>query len=129
MYNSDRLTLSFVLSAARAGAMVANFVEAVGFVVTGDRVRGIVARDALARRDEFEIRARALASGWQIGQEGDTPRGPFIYFLNEGHPGTIVEMAEATSTRMRIFDQVREAALDWDGSDPIRLNWPRRSMR
>ena len=33
-----------------------------------------------------EIRERALTSGWQIGQEGDTPRGPFIYFLNEGHP-------------------------------------------
>ena len=23
-----------------------------------------------------------------------------------------------------IFDQVREAALNWDGSDPIRVNWP-----
>ncbi len=34
-------------------------------------------------------------------------------------------MAEATPTRMRIFDQVREAALTWDGSDPIRMNWPR----
>ena len=34
------------------------------------------------------------------------------------------EMAEATETRMRIFDQVREAARNWDGSDPIRLNWP-----
>ena len=30
--------------------------------------------------------------------------------MNEGHPGTIVEMAEATPTRMRIFDAVREAA-------------------
>ena len=67
-----------------------------------------------------EIRDRALKSGWEIGQEGDTPRGPFIYFLNEGHPGTVVEMAEATPTRMRIFDQVREAAIGWDGSDPIR---------
>jgi len=71
-----------------------------------------------------EIRERALATGWEIGQEGDTPRGPFIYFLNEGHPGTIVEMAEATPTRMRIFEQVREAALTWDGSDPVRMNWP-----
>src|SRR6266699_2566014 len=35
-----------------------------------------------------EIRERALKSGWEIGQEGDTPRGPFVYFLNEGHPGT-----------------------------------------
>ena len=71
-----------------------------------------------------EIRERALRSGWQIGQEGDTPRGPFIYFLNEGHPGTVIEMAEATPVRMRIFDQVRNAALNWDGRDPIRINWP-----
>ena len=40
------------------------------------------------------------------------------------HPGTVVEMAEATLTRMRIFDQVREAARNWDGKDPIQLNWP-----
>jgi hypothetical protein len=65
-----------------------------------------------------------LTFGWEIGQEGDTPRGPFIYFLNEGHPGTVIEMAEATPVRMRIFDQVREAALNWDGRDPIRMNWP-----
>src|SRR5579863_6256121 len=71
-----------------------------------------------------EIRERALKTGWRIGQEGDTPRGPFIYFLNEGHPGTVVEMAEATPTRMRIFDQVREAALGWDGKDAIRMDWP-----
>jgi len=71
-----------------------------------------------------ETRERALKSGWQIGQEGDTPRGPFIYFLNEGHPGTVVEMAEATPTRMRIFDAVRAAAIGWDGSDPIRHEWP-----
>jgi len=71
-----------------------------------------------------EIRERALRSGWQIGQEGDTPRGPFIYFLSEGHPGTVIEMAEATPVRMRIFDQVREAALNWDRRDPIRMNWP-----
>ena len=71
-----------------------------------------------------EIREKALASGWHVGQEGDSARGPFIYFLEEGHPGTVIEMAEATPTRMRIFDKVREAAKSWDGSDPVRLNWP-----
>jgi hypothetical protein len=71
-----------------------------------------------------EIRERALRFGWQIGQDGDTPRGPFIYFLNEGHPGTVIEMAEATPVRLRIFDQVHKAALNWDGRDPIRINWP-----
>jgi hypothetical protein len=30
-------------------------------------------------------------------------------------------MAEATRVRMRIFDQVREAALNGDGRDPIRM--------
>jgi hypothetical protein len=71
-----------------------------------------------------EIREKALANGWHAGQEGDSARGPFIYFLEEGHPGTVIEMAEATPTRMRIFDRVRAAAKNWDGSDPIRLNWP-----
>ena len=56
---------------------------------------------------------------------GETPRGPFVYFLNEGHPGTVIEMAELTPTRRRIFDAVREAAIDWDGSDPVRYDWPR----
>ena len=72
-----------------------------------------------------DVRERALKTGWSIGQEGDTPRGPFIYFLNEGHPGTIVEMAAAPPTRMRIFNQVRKAALGWHGSTPVRRDWPR----
>jgi hypothetical protein len=32
-------------------------------------------------------------------------------------------MAEATPVRMRIFDQVREAALNWDGAIPSAINW------
>ncbi len=67
---------------------------------------------------------RALANGYTIGQQGESARGPFVYFRNEGHPGTVIEMAQATPERMRIFDQVRQAALDWDGSDPIRRTWP-----
>jgi glyoxalase/bleomycin resistance protein/dioxygenase superfamily protein len=71
-----------------------------------------------------ELRDRALKNGWTIAQEGDTPRGPFIYFLQEGHPGTIIEMSEATPTRKRIFEAVRQAAIGWDGSDPIRRTMP-----
>jgi len=33
-------------------------------------------------------------------------------------------MAHFTPERRRIFDAVREAAIDWDGSDPIRDQWP-----
>jgi hypothetical protein len=74
--------------------------------------------DFQARRD------RAVADGWTIGQEGESARGPFVYFLDEGHPGTVIEMAEMTPTRRRIFDAIRAAAVDWDGSDPIRQSWP-----
>jgi 2-dehydropantoate 2-reductase len=31
---------------------------------------------------------RATLRTWS--KEGDTPRGPFIYFLDEGHPGTVI---------------------------------------
>jgi len=34
-------------------------------------------------------------------------------------------MVELTPTRRCIFDAVRKAAVDWDGSDPIRHDWPR----
>ena len=50
--------------------------------------------------------------------------GLFVYFHNEGHPGTVIEMSHATPTRRHIFDAVREAAVGWDGRDPIRTGWP-----
>jgi hypothetical protein len=67
---------------------------------------------------------RALANGYEIGQQGDSARGRFVYLWNEGHPGTVIEMAHMTPDRRRIFDAVREAAADWDGSDPVREKWP-----
>jgi hypothetical protein len=67
-----------------------------------------------------ELRDRAVANGWTIGQEGDSTRGAFVYFLNEGHPGTVIEMSHLTPARRHIFDNIRAAAVDWDGSDPIR---------
>lgn len=66
----------------------------------------------------------ALANGYSIGQQGDSPRGRFVYLWNEGHPGTVIEMAHMTADRARIFGAVRDAAVDWDGSDPIRNTWP-----
>lgn len=61
MYNSERLTLSFVLSAARAGADVANYVEVIGFLRDGDRITGVKARDVLTG-DELEIRAKIVVN-------------------------------------------------------------------
>ena len=44
-----------------------------------------------------------------IGQQAGSPRGRFVYFWNEGHPGTVIEMAHNTPDRKLIFDAVREA--------------------
>lgn len=79
--NSDRLTLAFILSAAEAGAQVANFVEANGFVREGDRIHGVRCRDVLGG-GEILVRARVVlnASGpWadrtlaSLGLEGRSP--------------------------------------------------------
>jgi hypothetical protein len=35
-------------------------------------------------------------------------------------PGSVVEMSHLTPTRRKIFDGVREVAVNWDGKDPIR---------
>ena len=67
---------------------------------------------------------QALEAGYEVGQEADTPRGRFVYFWNEGHPGTVIEMAHLSSERRRIFDAIREAAVDWEGAEPIRREWP-----
>ena len=67
---------------------------------------------------------RALSNGYKIGQQGDSARGRFVYLWNEGHPGTVIEMAHLTEGRKRIFDAVRAAAVGWDGSDPVRRSWP-----
>ncbi len=62
MYNSDRLTLSFVVSAEREGAVVANFVEAEGFLRAGDRIRGVVAKDTLSGSGGLEVRGKIVVN-------------------------------------------------------------------
>lgn len=75
--------------------------------------------------EDYEDRLEhALSNGYSVGQAGDSPRGPFVYLWEEGHPGTVIEMAHMTPTRRAIFDAIREAAADWDGTDPIRRTWP-----
>jgi len=36
----------------------------------------------------------------------------------------VIEMAEMTPARERIFAGVRDAARNWDGTDPVRRAWP-----
>ncbi len=59
MYNPPRLVLAFLQSAVREGAVVANYVEATGFLRDGQAVRGVAARDVLSGT-ELEIRASVV---------------------------------------------------------------------
>ncbi len=67
-----------------------------------------------------EVYKRALEQGYTVWQEGTMPRGPFAYFKTEGVQGTVFEISQLTPGRRRFFDMVREAAVNWDGRDPIR---------
>jgi glycerol-3-phosphate dehydrogenase len=61
VYNSERLVLSFIKAAARRGADVANYAEAVGFLRQGDRAGGVEVVDSLTG-DSFPVRARAVVN-------------------------------------------------------------------
>lgn len=74
--------------------------------------------------DYDERLQHALSNGYSIGQQGDSARGRFVYLWNEGHPGTVIEMAHLTPEREAIFDAIRSASIGWDGAEPIRRHWP-----
>lgn len=46
--------------------------------------------------------------------------GRFVYFNEEAHPGTVIELSEVMGPKGRMFDLIREASVDWDGKDPVR---------
>lgn len=63
-YNTERLTLSFVLSACSRGARVANYAEVTGLHTEGNAVVGVHARDRLSG-EAFDIRGKTtlIAAG------------------------------------------------------------------
>ncbi|HYG46222.1 MAG TPA: VOC family protein [Bordetella sp.] len=64
---------------------------------------------------------RLLAQGFKPKMSGEVgDRGRFIYFDTEYHPGTVIELSEVAGPKGRMFQQIREAADGWDGSDPVR---------
>jgi len=66
IYNSERLLLEFILSTVDAGAEVANYVEAVDFLHTSNRITGALVRD-IRSGQVFDIRSRMVlncAGGW-----------------------------------------------------------------
>jgi hypothetical protein len=65
---------------------------------------------------------RAVAAGYKVGHEGQIggPQGRFVYFDTETHPGTVIEMSDISGAKGKFFEHIRNAAANWDGSNPIR---------
>jgi glycerol-3-phosphate dehydrogenase len=61
VYNSERLVISILRSAEKAGAHLTNYVEVTGFLRDGESVTGVEVKDALTG-DRFDIRARIVVN-------------------------------------------------------------------
>ncbi len=59
VYNSERLTLAFIKSAVLAGATVANYIEATGFLKGEHQIYGVTAQDVLTG-EQFELQSKAV---------------------------------------------------------------------
>lgn len=68
----------------------------------------------------------ALARGLTVGQEGQIggEQGRFVYFDTDVVPGVIpgaiIELSDVSGVKAQFFEHIRQSAVDWDGSDPIR---------
>jgi glycerol-3-phosphate dehydrogenase len=59
MASSERLLLSFILSAVQAGAVAVNYAEVDGFLLSKNRIHGVRVKDRLTGR-EMEVRSRVV---------------------------------------------------------------------
>ncbi|MBR9766423.1 MAG: VOC family protein, partial [Rhodobacteraceae bacterium] len=61
--------------------------------------------------------AMMLEQGFTVKMSGQVGQnGRFVYFAEEHHPGTCIELSEVLGPKGRMFDLIREASQDWDGS-------------
>lgn len=125
MHNSDRLTLSFVLSAAEQGAVVANFVEATDLLHDGSRVSGVRARDVVAGTDGLEIRAKLVvnaAGPWVDRLSGAKPRlFHFSKAMNLVTRSVVRDVAVGVVSRRPHHD--RDAVIDTGGRFLCLIPW------
>jgi glycerol-3-phosphate dehydrogenase len=112
----DRLTWTVALAAERAGAVLANYVEAMTPLRDGQRIAGVSARDVLTG-DSFDIRAKSvvLAAGSGLaslhGRFGITGAPSMVRAMNLllDRPGRDIAMA-APATQGRML-----TAVPWGG--------------
>jgi len=86
-----------------------------------DAGHGGVHHLGLACDDYDNQRQAALDAGLTIVMEGASPLARFAYCeADPARPGTILELIETSPAIMAAFDRIRQAAIGWDGHDPVR---------
>lgn len=64
---------------------------------------------------------RLERSGFTQGHAGRIgSRGRFAYYIHPDLPSAMIEISESTGGKAEYFENVREASLNWDGTNPIR---------
>jgi catechol 2,3-dioxygenase-like lactoylglutathione lyase family enzyme len=65
---------------------------------------------------------RAQQAGFTVIHSGASVDATcrFVYFAEQGHPGTAIELSCVTAAKAEVFRKVAEAAEHWDGRDPVR---------
>lgn len=65
--------------------------------------------------------ARAQDHGMHVIMSGEVgANGRYVYFAEESHPGSMIELSEIAGPKGDLFRLIREAAANWDGRDPVR---------
>jgi catechol 2,3-dioxygenase-like lactoylglutathione lyase family enzyme len=70
--------------------------------------------------DFDDVMARAGEAGWTVVQSGDGGGASQFAYLDIGVGGTIVEITELNDMTGGMNDRIRDAAANWDGTDPVR---------
>lgn len=69
--------------------------------------------------------AKYRAEGFELAYEATVPSGARVgYFDTVPLLGGMVEVIEMTSITERMFTQMQQASVGWDGSDPVRSRPP-----
>jgi methylmalonyl-CoA/ethylmalonyl-CoA epimerase len=74
----------------------------------------------IAVADLAEARRVVAAKGMEILLDAGANGAEWIYVDTGGGPGTIVEIIQHSAASQGLMDMVRQGALGWDGSDPVR---------
>jgi glycerol-3-phosphate dehydrogenase len=125
----DRLTLAFGLAAARFGAVLANYTEAIQPMRDGNRIEGMRVRDVVSG-DTFEVRARVTVNATGAGLArlmaafGTHPDFPLVKAMNvvttreAGGPALALPSGDGSLLLLTIPWRGRLTVGTWYGTRP-----------